>query len=76
MLCALEPAIEKMRASIGLTAGVVEFMPRDDKATDGRADLTGLMSVTVSANSRIRGTAHHRETPLDDPVTDICRRKT
>ena len=42
MLCALEPAIEKMRASIGLAVGVVAFILEVDNADVVGAKLTDV----------------------------------
>lgn len=42
MLCALEPAIEKMRASIGLAVGVVAFILEVDKADVVATKLTDV----------------------------------
>lgn len=69
MLCALEPAIEKMSASIGLAVGVVEFMMRGDDDDDGGSQRGNwrrprLMQDIVSVGARIqRHRKPHSETP-------------
>jgi hypothetical protein len=70
MLCALDPAIEKMSASIGLTAGVVEFMLMVDEANVGRAKLMNQSSADVSdLQPAVEPEARHiTETPSTIPL--------
>jgi hypothetical protein len=73
ILCAFDPAIEKIRASIGFTVGVVEFMLMVDEAIISRANLSNLLICQFANVSDLqpavtRGTAHLTFTPLTIPL--------